>query len=63
MPKNNKSYAKKNSNKKNNTKKAKPVTNPATRPWGKIIIAILALLMCCGSLISLIYLIVQNALH
>lgn len=61
MAKNNKNYKDKN-NKKN---KDKEVTfkNPATRPWGKIIITVLALAMCLGGLLSLIFLIVNNILH
>lgn len=53
----------------NKSKKNKPQTkqkvyqNPANRPWGKIIIAILAIAMCLGGLASLIYLIVQSILH
>lgn len=48
---------------KNEKKQEKKFVNPASRPWGKVIIAILAILMALGSLISLIYLIVQNILY
>lgn len=50
--------AKKNNKQVKETKKFK---NPAKQLWGKIIITTLAILMACGSLISLIYLIVQSA--
>ena len=41
----------------------KPYKSPAQQMWGKVIIAILAILMALGGLISVIYLIVQNILH
>lgn len=53
-----------NKSKKNKPQaKQKVYQNPANRPWGKIIIAILAIAMCLGGLASLIYLIVQSILH
>ncbi len=54
-----------NKNKKNKQTKPqeKKFVNPASRAWGKIIIAILAIAMCLGGLASLIYLIVQSILH
>lgn len=44
-------------------KKAKEKTfrNPANSIWGKVIIAILALAMCFGGLITLIYLMITKA--
>lgn len=44
-------------NKKNETKAYK---NPSKTLWGKIIIAILAILMAASGLITLIYFIVQS---
>lgn len=41
-------------------KKEKTFKNPANSIWGRIIIGILALAMCFGGLITLIYLIIQN---
>lgn len=61
MAKNNKNYKEKNDTK--NGSKTVPFKNPATRPWGKIIITILALAMCLGGLLSLVFLIVNNILH
>ena len=43
---------------KNNDKK---YVNPTTKPWGKVIIFTLAILMCLSGLISLIYLLVKFA--
>ena len=44
-----------------NKKTDKKYVNPASTPWGKIIIFTLAILMCLSGLISLIYLLVQAA--
>lgn len=60
MAKNNKKYKEKNDTKNGN--KAVTFKNPATKLWGKIIITILALAMCLGGLLSLIFLIVNNIL-
>ena len=44
---------------KKQVKQDKAWKNPAQRAWGKIIIAILAIFMACGSLISLIWLMIE----
>jgi hypothetical protein len=43
--------------------KKKSYVNPARKPWGKVLIVILGLAMCLGSVISLIYLVINNILH
>lgn len=52
MAKNNKNNKK--GNKNNKEKETKKFVNPASRLWGKILIAILAVAMALGGLISLI---------
>ncbi len=52
-----------NKNIKTNNANTKKYVNPAARIWGKIIITILAVLMCLSGLIALIYYIVFNTLH
>lgn len=48
-------------NNKNEKKQEKKFVNPASTVWGKILISFLAVAMALGSLISLIYLIIQNS--
>lgn len=52
-----------NKNIKTNNANTKKYVNPTARIWGKIIITILAVLMCLSGLIALIYYIVFNTLH
>lgn len=48
---------------KKKDKAKKPYVNPYKTTWGQILIWILCIAMVAGSIGTLIYLIIQNAMH